>query len=100
MIEVRHIYRPTTCRKGQLRCKTWKLPFYFGENDGTSPLWEQRAREYWERQEQLFGLVMSNFTNLVEPPNPATGEPGYVSTYSTVLEVLPGERYPSLAGMN
>lgn len=98
MIEVRTAYRPlkNPAYPGQLRAKTWAMPFFLSEKDAENPLWEARCREYWERQEQLYGLRMSNFTNSVEPPDPKTGKPAFISTYSTVLEVLPGERLPSM----
>lgn len=101
-IEVRNVYRPMANEPfvGQLRSRTWAMPVFISEKDGESPLWEQRCREYWERQEQLYGLRMSNFTNFVEPPNPALGKPAFITTYSVIEAILPGERHASMLGAN
>lgn len=98
MTEVRHVFRPlaSPAHVGQLRTKTWAMDIYLGPGDEQSPVWAKRCREYWERQQQLYGLVMSDFTMAVEPPDPKTGKPAFISTYSSVLAILPGERHASL----
>lgn len=87
-------YRPTKSPAyvGELRSKTWALPLY-DKSFETSPIWSQRAEAYWLRQEQLFGLRMSNFTLLVDN-FPETGP--VISTFATVMDVLPGYRDPAL----
>lgn len=99
---VNHVFRPmkNPAVVGELRSHTWAMEVYLGPNDGISPVWSKRCREYWERQQQLYGIVLGDFTNLVEPPDPATGKPAYISTYAPVLAILPGERHKSLIGAN
>lgn len=96
--EVRHSFRQmkNPAHVGQLRTKTWAMPVFITDRDGESPLWQERSRTYWERQQHLYGLVMSNFTNLVEPPDPVEGKPAFLSTYSVVLAILPGERVKTM----
>lgn len=79
--------------EGELRAKSWKLVIY-DESMERSPLWAQRAKDYWERQERKFGLVMSDFT-LTVGNFPETGP--VITTFSTVLRILPGRRDPALA---
>lgn len=80
---------------GELRSKTWALEVYLGPNDEISPVWQERIATYWERQMQLYGIVMGDFTIAIEPPDPATGKPAFLTTWSVVLAVLPGERQAS-----
>ena len=100
--EVRHVFRPMAhpARLGELRSKTWEIPVYLGPGDETSPHWHAKIAAYWERQMQLYGIVMSDFTIAIEPPDPATGKPPFLSTYATVLAILPGERHASMVGVN
>lgn len=73
---------------GQLRCKSWRLAIATAEDD---PVWEKRAKEYWERQEQLFGLKFhERYTNLVD------NDELVITTYAVIERVLPGERTLSL----
>jgi hypothetical protein len=100
MLQVRNAYRPmkNPAHAGQVRSKTWAMHVFLTENDYQSPLWQKRLREYWERQGQLYGLEMSDFTASIEPPDPATGKPAFITTWSVVKAVLPGERLPSMGG--
>lgn len=100
MLQVRNAYRTmkNPAYVGQVRSKTWAMPVCFGERDYEMPLWQKRLRDYWERQGQLYGLEMSDFTASIEPPDPATGKPAFMVTWSVVKAVLPGERLPSMGG--
>lgn len=70
---------------GQLRSMAWSalLPAVVAQDD---PTWRARCMEYWERQERLYGLRMSDFIMVLDAAE------GVVVTWSTVLDVLPGER--------
>ncbi len=69
---------------GALRMKSWRtLEANIAQDDKT---WAARCKQYWELQERLYGVRLSNFTMLVD------NNEGFVSTYCVVLEVLPGER--------
>lgn len=69
---------------GELRTKTWRtLQQDIAQNDKT---WAARCAQYWNLQARLYGVQLSNFAMLVD------NHDGFVSTYATVLDVLPGER--------
>lgn len=70
---------------GQLRSMAWRavLPPVVAQDD---PQWTARCKEYWQLQERLYGLRMSDFTMIID------ADEGVVVTFSTVLDVLPGER--------
>lgn len=70
---------------GQLRSMAWRaiLPPVVSQDD---PTWAARCKGYWERQERLYGVRLSDFMMILD------AEEGAVSTFATVLEVLPGER--------
>jgi len=70
---------------GQLRSKTVAtLVPPTGDDD---PLWRERFREYWELQEKVYGLRMSDFTYVYDD------DIQMVTSFSTVLEVLSGTRH-------
>lgn len=71
--------------RGELRMKAWRaiLPPVIAQDD---PTWTQRCKEYWELQERLYGVRVSDFMMIIDT------EESVVCTYVTVLEVLPGER--------
>lgn len=76
---------PVPGQPSALRLKTWRtLPGMVIAQD--DKLWAARCKQYWELQGRLFGWRMSDFTMIVDATE------GFVSTYCTVLEVLPGER--------
>lgn len=69
---------------GDLRLKSWRtLDPHVSDND---PTWQARCAQFWTLQGRLYGVVFSPFVFLVDNTE------GVVSTYATVLEVLPGER--------
>lgn len=69
---------------GSLRTKTWRsLEPNISETDKR---WGERCGQYWTLQARLYGVVFSPFVMLVDNQN------GFISTYATVMEVLPGER--------
>lgn len=69
---------------GVLRTKTWRsLEPNLSQDDKR---WQARCSQFWTLQERLYGVKMSPFAMLVD------NNEGFVSTYSTVLEILPGER--------
>lgn len=76
---------------GELRMRSWNASLHppAAEDD---PLWVKRCKDYWELQARLYGLRMSDFAMLIGEEDGLLGPFPVVSTYSTVLEVLPGER--------
>lgn len=69
---------------GALRTKTWRsLEPNISQDDKR---WQARCSQFWTLQERLYGVRLSAFVMLVD------NNEGFVSTYSTVLEILPGER--------
>ena len=70
---------------GELRMKAWSaiLPPVVAQDD---PLWASRCKQYWELQERLYGVRLSDYSMVLNP------DEGVVATYAVVLEVLPGER--------
>lgn len=70
---------------GQLRSMAWSaiLPPVVSQDD---PTWSARCKDYWERQERLYGVRLSDFMMILD------ADEGTVSTFATVLDVLPGER--------
>lgn len=54
----------------------------------TDPAWAARCKEYWELQAAVYGLVLTDFSMVVDY------EKGTVRTYSAVQEILPGRRVP------
>lgn len=50
------------------------------------PEWVRRAKNYWEWQQELYGLKLSDFSLVVAP------DLGLVRTDCLLLDVLPGER--------
>lgn len=70
---------------GELRMKAWSaiLPPVVAQDD---PTWAKRCKDYWELQQRLFGVVLSDFMMIID------ANEGVVCTYATVLDVLPGER--------
>lgn len=75
-------------KPGDLRSTVWRLALYTGK-ERLDPMWQKRAREYWERQGYLFGLVFGDFT-LESEIDPVVGP--VIVTFCPVLAVLPGER--------
>lgn len=71
--------------KGQPREKIWRaiLPPVVAQDDET---WARRCRDYWERQERVYGVRMSDYTMLLDATQ------GLVYTRAVVLDVLPGQR--------
>lgn len=89
--ESRHLYRaplkgPIT--EGELRTRTWRLDILDvgGVTAQDDPVWTKRCKEYWELQERLYGLKMSDFTMIV------SNDEGVVVTAAVVLDILPGTR--------
>ena len=69
---------------GELRTKTWRsLEPHVTADDKR---WQTRCQQYWTLQGRLYGVVFSPFVMLVD------NREGFISTYATVLSLLPGER--------
>lgn len=69
---------------GQMRYKRWT--FLIAPSGDADPLWVKRCKEYWELQQETFGLKLSDFTlrtNYLE---------GYVETAVRIIDILPGRR--------
>lgn len=71
-----------------LMTKTWRLAVLTGK-EHLDPVWEDRARKFWERFERIYGVKMSNFT-LLSDTFEDTGP--VISTYSVIKAILPGDR--------
>lgn len=71
---------------GQKRQRVWRalLAPATAQDD---PLWQGRARDYWNRQAMIYGAIFS------EPRVAIDNQNGLVMTEAYVLQVLPGERY-------
>ena len=52
------------------------------------PLWVGRCRDYWELQQAIYGLALTDFTMVVDYTR------GTVRSYACVQRVLPGKRVP------
>lgn len=69
---------------GELRMKTWRtLETTVSQND---PTWQARCEQYWNLQARLYGIRLSDIAMIVN------NNEGFVSTFSVVMEILPGER--------
>ena len=69
---------------GEMRVKSWRI--LEPNVQDTDRRWRRRCQQYWTLQSRLYGVELSPLAMLVDNTN------GAVSTYSTVLEILPGER--------
>lgn len=68
----------------QLRSKTWRyLIEPIGDHD---PMLAAQAKNYWELQEKIYGLEMSDFTISVDR------ELRTFTTFSVIKRVKPGKR--------
>ena len=74
-------YKPVV---GDLRVKSWR--FLIPPSGEDDPVWAQRCREYWELQQETFGLKFSDFTMMIDY------DEMIVTTAATILAILPGER--------
>lgn len=75
---------------GQLRTKSWSA-LWMGSNppQDDDPIWAKRAKDYWLRQQEVYGLVFSpRYTVMIDVIN---GEL-YVTTAARVERVLEGIR--------
>lgn len=81
------LYRKPTrpFKQGQLRMKAWRalLPPTPRQDD---PTWTERCKQYWELQERLYGIKLSDFTMILN------ANEGVVATYAVVMDIMPGER--------
>lgn len=50
------------------------------------PVWVQRCKDYWELQQTIYGLSLTDFSMVVDYTR------GVVTTYVVVQRVLPGNR--------
>lgn len=69
---------------GELRMRSWR--WIVPPTHDTDRVWAKRCKDYWDRQERIYGMRLSDFTMLID------WEGGFVSTYAVVLTVMPGER--------
>ena len=69
---------------GTMRTKTWRS--LEPNISDTDKRWARRCSQYWTLQSRLYGVEFSPFVMLVD------NKDGFVSTYSTVMAVLPGQR--------
>lgn len=69
---------------GRVHHKAWSyLIPPTGEDD---PTWAARAKDYWELQQETFGVKFSNFTLAID------WRERVVVSYAILEDVLPGER--------
>lgn len=83
----------TSWRVGAMRSRSWRLPALLGGEEH-SPIWEDRARGYWQRQELKYGYKFGDFTMLAMQDE-VLGYP-VITTFAVVLERYPGTRVPNL----
>lgn len=72
---------------GQLYSMTWRAPYTSGLTD----VWRERCREYWERVEQRFGIIVTERRDVwavVEGVGPT------VTTFAVPMVKLKGDRIP------
>lgn len=69
---------------GRIHHKAWS--YLVEPTSETDPVWAKRAKDYWELQQETFGVKFSDFTLAVD------WESRVVVTYAMLLDVLPGER--------
>lgn len=70
---------------GQARKHRWKTVLG-PQMAATDATWQQRASDYWDLQERLYGVSLSRREVIVDE------EAGIVTTLALVEEVYPGER--------
>ena len=78
-------------RPAELRMKTWR--WLVAPISADDPTWSDRCKRYWKRQERIYGMILSDFTMLID------WDGGFISTYATVLAVVPGERSANKANV-
>lgn len=80
------VYRYTRnpVKIGQIRHKTWS--WLLTPDGDYDPAWVKRSKDYWELQQETYGLKFSDFTLVVDYPTRT------VTTWAVLLDVLPGER--------
>jgi len=71
---------------GTVRHKAWSYFEGLGPTGEDDPIWAKRAKDYWELQQETYGLKFSNFTLVIDR------EERVVVTYAVVLGIMPGER--------
>lgn len=71
-------------RIGEVRHKAWQ--WLIPPTSEIDPVWAQRCKDYWELQQETYGLAFSDFTMVMD------WESHVVITFAIVLDVLPGER--------
>lgn len=71
-------------RIGEVRHKAWS--WLVPPTSEIDPVWAARAKDYWELQQETYGLAFSDFTMVMDWENHV------VITFAIVLDVLPGER--------
>lgn len=69
---------------GQKRVKMWQ--YLIAPNGPNDPIWQQRAREYWGRQMDIYGVTFTAFWIEVD------FERHIVKTFAVVGMVLDGKR--------
>lgn len=69
---------------GKLHHKAWS--FLIDPSGESDPVWAKRAQDYWELQQETFGVKFSNFTIAID------WQSRVVVTYAVLEDVLPGER--------
>lgn len=71
---------------GRLHHKAWQFFEGLGPTSEADLIWAKRAKDYWELQQETFGVKFSDFTLAID------WEDRVVITYAMLLDVLPGER--------
>lgn len=69
---------------GQMRYKRWR--YLIPPQHDADPVWVKRCKEYWELQQETFGLKVSDFTMRT------FHDEGVVETAVRVLDIMPGQR--------
>lgn len=92
MLDVKNTYRKPRRPyvPGEARIKCWRLPIITGD-EAENPLWQRRAREYWARQSQLFGIEFHDNVTLQVDIFPEQ-QLAVITTSALIIRIMPGER--------
>jgi hypothetical protein len=69
---------------GRVHHKAWR--WLIPPTDEDDPVWAARAKDYWELQQETFGVKFSDFTLAID------WDEGVVISFAMLLDILPGER--------
>jgi hypothetical protein len=69
---------------GEVRHRVWQ--YLIEPSSDQDPVWAARCGNYWQLQQETYGLKFSDFTFVID------WEARCVITFAVLLDVMPGER--------